>query len=56
MKGGTLLADKIDFLLDDVHDSGKCGSHVTHHAPAKAAWLSSLVYRKVKSKDQLKDM
>jgi len=54
VKDGTLLADKMDWLLDDVHDSGKCGTHVPTHAPAKAAWLSSLVYRKVESKDQLK--
>ena len=56
MKDGTLLADKMDWLLNDVHNSGKCGIRVTHHAPAKAAWLSSLVYRKIESKDQLKDI
>jgi len=46
----------MDWLLEHVHDFGKFGTCVPIHAQAKAAWQSSLVYRKVESKDQLKDI
>jgi len=36
VKGGTLLADKMDWLLDHVHNFGKFGTSVPSHAPAKA--------------------
>jgi len=45
----------MDWLLDKVHSSSKFGPRVPN-APAKAAWLSSLFYRKAESKDHLKDM
>ena len=52
VKTRTLLAVMMDLLR---HVSGSARTY-SIHAPAKAAWLSSSVYMKVKSKDQLKDM